>query len=139
MITEPLADPLFLEQKQNHKLQLSMQRMIIIIHNSLSKTIFSPTNFTNSNQFDSANYYLKKALNLALELKHERYQYAILNSIGIVNRKTGHYLEAIESYVKALAFAEKIGTRGQVASILMNIGKTFILPQKNTNHSIFQC
>lgn len=56
--------------------------------------------------------------------------------LGIVHKNRGHYISALEYYIKALDASEQLGDEGRVSASLNNIGIMYVL-QENYSKAIY--
>ena len=97
----------------------------------LEKLAFEQLESGQGNPSEPALLILQKAGN-----KPSKYVINANTILGIVHKNGGHYISALEYYIKALDASEQLGDEGRVSASLNNIGIMYVL-QENYSKAIY--
>lgn len=79
-----------------------------------------------ASNYDSAIYYGKKGMALALKLQNERSIANVSNSLGWANYKQHQYVQAEELFMRSLRTWQKTGDRKKEAKVMNNLALLFM-------------
>jgi two-component system, NtrC family, sensor kinase len=88
-------------------------------------------------EYDIAETYLQKALQLAEKARSENQVSRILNNLGGLDINKGNYAEALQYYYKALAMSEKLNDKPMMSMVYNNLANVFYFRKDLDNAVLF--
>ena len=79
----------------------------------------------NTNEFDSALFFLEKAYKMADSLGYSNEMITIIGNLGIINSKRNNYINSVEYYLKFIDLAKGLNNNELLASGYNNIGLVY--------------